>query len=290
MHLPKDFLFSQGSLQDFVDCQRRFQLRYLLRRAWPAVESQPVLESERFRRQGEIFHRMIQQHLIGLPAERLERLIHDEDLHCWWQNYQIFAQDPAGGLGALRKIPLEEQRKILYPELSLSAGLGGSRLMARFDLVVAMPGGRFVIYDWKTSRKRPKEQWLRARLQTRLYPYLLTQAGARLNAGRPVRPEQVEMIYWFAGFPHQPVCFQYSEDQCAADEAYLLDLIAQVRTLQEDQFYMTPVVERSKFCVYRSLCGRGVQAGVWDEGEDGLEPAGAPQFTLDFDQVGEVAF
>ena len=37
--LPPDFHFSQRSLQDYVDCRRRFQLRYLQHLAWPAVEA-----------------------------------------------------------------------------------------------------------------------------------------------------------------------------------------------------------------------------------------------------------
>jgi hypothetical protein len=44
--LPLDFQFSQGSLQDYVDCRRRFQLRYLDQLAWPAVEAEPLLEHE----------------------------------------------------------------------------------------------------------------------------------------------------------------------------------------------------------------------------------------------------
>ena len=46
MTLPPTFQFSQNSLQDYVDCPRRFQLRYLLRQPWPAVESEPLSEYE----------------------------------------------------------------------------------------------------------------------------------------------------------------------------------------------------------------------------------------------------
>ena len=56
MTLPADFQFSQGSLQDYADCPRRFQLGYILRLAWPAVEAEPVLESERRQLQGQAFH------------------------------------------------------------------------------------------------------------------------------------------------------------------------------------------------------------------------------------------
>ncbi|MCP4541151.1 MAG: PD-(D/E)XK nuclease family protein, partial [Chloroflexi bacterium] len=66
MTLPADFQFSQASLQDYVDCPRRFQLRYVLRVAWPAPEAEPVLENERYLQQGAAFHRLVHQHALGL--------------------------------------------------------------------------------------------------------------------------------------------------------------------------------------------------------------------------------
>ncbi len=69
------FSFSQSSLQDYVDCPRRFQLRYIEHLAWPAIETEPLLENERRLREGQqLFHRMVQQHLIGLPVEKLTRM------------------------------------------------------------------------------------------------------------------------------------------------------------------------------------------------------------------------
>ena len=62
MALAADFSFNQSSLQDYLDCQRRFELRYLLRLSWPAVEIEPALENERFLRRGSIFHRLVHQH------------------------------------------------------------------------------------------------------------------------------------------------------------------------------------------------------------------------------------
>ncbi len=89
MGITEDFLFSQGSLQDYVDCRRRFQLRYLRRVSWPAIQVEPALENERHLQRGAAFHRMIQQHLLGVPAERLSALLSDpaygEDLRRWWE-------------------------------------------------------------------------------------------------------------------------------------------------------------------------------------------------------------
>ena len=91
---------------------------------------------------------------------------------------------PAGrvvaGLSRLRR-PTCPQRQ--YPELTLSVPLGDHRLIAKFDLLAIEPGGRAVIVDWKTGQRRQGQSWLAGRLQTRVYRYVLAQAGAHLNDG-----------------------------------------------------------------------------------------------------------
>jgi hypothetical protein len=69
--IPLSFTFSQFSLQDYYDCPRRFQLRYIEQLKWPAVETEPVLENERHQQEGQLFHRMVQQHQIGLSDGKL---------------------------------------------------------------------------------------------------------------------------------------------------------------------------------------------------------------------------
>ncbi len=86
--LPDDFIFSQGSLQDYTECARRFQLRYLQRLAWPAVQVEPALENERLGQMGARFHRMAQQWLSGLPAEKLEPAETEPELAQWWHSFQ----------------------------------------------------------------------------------------------------------------------------------------------------------------------------------------------------------
>ena len=72
MSLPKNFQFSQSSLQDFETCPRRFQLRYLRQLSWPAIESEPIQEAERLAQLGTDFHRLVHQHLVGIDEETLE--------------------------------------------------------------------------------------------------------------------------------------------------------------------------------------------------------------------------
>ena len=79
---------SQSSLQDYQDCPRRFELRYLQRLAYPAIEMEPALENEKHQQEGEYFHRLVQQHLIGIPAEQVGKLANTENLQRWWSNFQ----------------------------------------------------------------------------------------------------------------------------------------------------------------------------------------------------------
>lgn len=282
MPLPPDFHFSQGSLQDFVDCQRRFQLRYLDRIAWPAVEVEPILENERHLEQGALFHLMVQQQLLGVPVARLTAMAQDEDLARWWRNY--LDASPAAREGTH------------YPELTLSAPFGVDglrRLVAKYDLVIVTPDGRASIFDWKTARQRSPALRLAKRLQTRVYPYLLVQAGGDLNNGRPFEPGQIEMIYWFADFPDRPERFVYTATQYAEDAGYLAGLLEQIAALSlgNGVFPLTEVEERCHFCVYRSLCDRGVSAGNIDEiAFDEMEPDGAIEIELDFEQVAEIDY
>jgi CRISPR/Cas system-associated exonuclease Cas4 (RecB family) len=287
MTLPDQFQFSQASLQDYVDCPRRFQLRYVLQLAWPAQEVEPALENELHMQQGAAFHRLVHRYALGIPAEELSRTVHEPDLRRWWHNY--LERGP-------RDLP--EAR---YPEVVLSAPLGNCRLIARYDLVAVDAGRRAVIVDWKTSRKRTKREYLAERLQTKVYPYLLVRAGAHLNDDQPIAPEQVEMIYWFADYPEEPARFGYDTDQYEADEAYLTSIVKKIAGLGDEGFPLTAQEQRCKFCPYRSLCQRGVRAGTLDEAldmaldaaqvlEDEADAGDAFGIDIDFEQIAEVEY
>jgi CRISPR/Cas system-associated exonuclease Cas4 (RecB family) len=281
--LPTNFQFSQASLQDYVDCPRRFQLRYVLQLAWPAQEIEPALENEQHMQQGAAFHRLVHRYALGIPAEDLSRTIQEPDLRRWWHNY-------------LERGP-QELPETRYPEVVLSAPLGDCRLVARYDLVAVDSGRRAVILDWKTSRKRTKREYLAERLQTKVYPYLLVQAGAHLNGDQAIAPEQVEMIYWFADYPEEPARFGYDTAQYEAEEAYLTALVEEIVGLGDEDFPLTVQEQRCKFCPYRSLCRRGVRAGtldeVLDEALDAIiegEADAGDAFDIDFEQIAEVEY
>lgn len=271
MDFPTLFTFSQSSLQDYADCARRFQLRYLERLAWPAIETEPTLENERRQQAGQLFHRMAQQALVGIPLEKLEKLAATSELEKWWQNFST-------------EYPKIARAQKLYPEMTLSAPLGGHRLTAKFDLVAVMDG-KAIIYDWKTYHHRPRNETLSARWQTRVYRWLLAEAGKHLNNGKNFAPEDIEMVYWFTEFPDLPARFVYNARQFERDHNELGKMIADIG--QVENF---PKVDESKtektcrFCAYRSYCARGDRAGDWREAEfiDDALPE------ISFDQIAEI--
>ena len=264
---------SQSSLQDYVDCARRFQLRYLDRLSYPAVEAEPALENEKHQQEGEYFHRLVQQHLIGIPLEQVTRLANTANLQRWWENFQLFSQS------SLTRLTRQ------LPEITLSAPLGNYRLLAKYDLI-AIKNGKAIIYDWKTYRKRPRNEWLAARLQTRVYRALLVNAGAHLNNGQPFEPEQIEMIYWFADFPNEPARFEYTSAQYKQDWDTLTKRADEIASAPS--YPLTDDRQKCAYCSYRSYCERGIRAGEMDEAETEMEAE--ELFDVNFEQIGEIAF
>lgn len=271
MNLPDDFAFTQGSLQDAADCPRRFELRYIKRLRYPAVEAAPALQFERRTRQGARFHKLVQQHLLGLPAETLARSLHDDpELAAWWDTFR------RTGLAGL-----PQQRQA---EITLQTHLAGRRLTAKYDLLALDAGGEAVIVDWKTWCRVPAQSYLESRLQTVLYRYVLAKAGAHLYGG-PIPPEKIRMVYCFVAQGGERLSFDYSAEQLREDESRVRALIERVDGAQ--QFPLTDNESLCRFCTYRSLCERGA-AGPLDllDEDDELEE----DFVLDFDQIAEIEF
>jgi CRISPR/Cas system-associated exonuclease Cas4 (RecB family) len=272
--LPDTFQFSQANLQDYVDCPRRFQLRYLLMQPWPALITEPAVEAEQHMQRGADFHRLAHQHALGLDPLRLAATIDDETLARWWQTY--LARPPAGLPEAFRRA-----------EVVVTAPLAGYRLLAKFDLLAVEPGEQMVIVDWKTSLKRPSRTTLARRLQTRVYRCLAVDAGAEFNGGLGPQPEHVDMVYWFANDGGATERFPYDAPQYAADRYYLAGLIAEIAARDEEIWPLTPDVRQCRFCNYRSLCERGAKPGFLGDLEEDLDPG---QVQIDLEQVIEIEF
>jgi CRISPR/Cas system-associated exonuclease Cas4 (RecB family) len=275
------FQFSQNSLQDYSDCPRRFQLRYLLRQPWPAVQSEPLDEYERLLERGRRFHQLVQRHSLGLSEAELVKTIDDPHLERWWHNYR---ESP----------PPDLPSAVRRAEVTLSAPLGGYRLIARYDLLALQsgPGGvSAVIVDWKTNQRRSSSAFLATRLQTRVYRYVLVEAGTALNAGVSLSPDQVSMVYWFAEYPAQPEILPYDAAQHAADAAYLSDLVTRIAAHAAscaEEWPLTPNERHCRFCTYRSLCDRSVLPGPMVEFD--TDQALDVSLDFEFEEVEEIEY
>ncbi len=279
-----DFSFSQGNLQAYVDCNRRFWLAYIEQLPWPAVEAAPVQQHEQFMRQGQLFHRLVERTEIGLAPEQVAAEV-EPPVADWYAEY--LAHPPANLPTGFIEI-----------EKALSIPLASSRLAARYDKIAVEPDGRAVIVDWKTGRRRPRPATLRQRLQSIVYPFVLVEASAALPWG-PVRPEQVEMVYWFTAEPTEPITFRYDGAQHEASRRLLEGLIGAIRAGQSEADF--PKVEDTEenrrnlcgFCVYRSRCDRGEAAQDFERLDEPADAfGGEPEASLDFSMadVEELAF
>ena len=277
MILPHDFDFTQGNLQDYVDCHYRFYLRYVLRTTWPALVVDDALEFEQRMQSGARFHRLVQQYLLGIPEEQVSTQVDDDpnpDLRTWWQ-------------GFLTTIPpqLDGQR---WVETMLTTNLAGQRLVAKYDLILAGEDGVLRIFDWKTAQKAPRKAWLLERIQTRLYRFSLTEASPALLGGEQATPEQIVMNYWFAPHPQTPVSLPYSRSEYDHDRADLARLVNEICTSEATAFVRTSDTRHCRFCVYRSHCDRGVAAGSLADFDDfDLQPDEMPG-ELAFEEIPEI--
>ncbi len=276
--LPEGFEFNQGVLQDLVECPRRFQLKYVQAQPWPAIEIEPALERETYDQLGRQFHRLLERHYHGVPLDAIEAGLTEHQLQIWWEAFR-------------REPPLNLPEELLLPEVRLATAIGSQRLVCVIDLLAIDPGRRVVIVDWKTGRHRPSREAMAQRLQTRVYPFVVVEAAGQYFGG-PVEPARVSMVYWFSSYPDQPHVFHYDETQHQRTRSDLERLLQEVEhRLASGQWDMTPDERLCSYCVYRSLCGRGIAAGQetdeWSVDIGDVEP---DEGMLRLEDVDEIAY
>jgi hypothetical protein len=271
MPLPIDFRFSQNNLQDFMDCPRRFELKYLLKQDWPALVSEPIQEFERLQYLGLRFHRLVQQHLAGIPIDALERSVDNPDLNRWWKNYQIFIDQF-----------IKSRRLVEYPQIIHFCNF---RLLAIYDLLVFEESGNAIILDWKTTQHRTSASFLEKKLQSQIYPYVLSAANKEVCS-----PDNIQMVYWFPEFPDESEVSNYSTDQYLRTEDLLKGMIEDVSKRKYGDFPLTDDDRKCKYCVYRSLCDRGLTAGDIARIDEGNGVDSNKSDEIDFNEIEEIEF
>jgi hypothetical protein len=278
MSINPDFVFSANSLQDYVDCPRRFELKYLLKRDWPAEESEPVLEWEHELQLGTRFHQLVYQYLSGLPEEALLASSNDSDVESGFRNFLAFYS--------------QQKFSRVFPEFRVRVPLGDYQAVAVYDLLALTPEDHLVILDWKTSRKIPRREWISERMQTVLYPFAALESAGNFLPEVAFTAESIQMTYVYVCHAvDNTLSFSYNAAQHTTNHAYLEKLVAEIAALELGAFRLTDEKRRCKFCVYRSLCERGENAGSL------LELEAEPELDLDallggldFDAQDEIAF
>jgi CRISPR/Cas system-associated exonuclease Cas4 (RecB family) len=242
-----DVRLSATSIRDYLDCPRRFQLRYILEQPWPAAENEPLLEYERSRERGIQFHQLLERYYLGVDARTLSDMIADPIVRGWWQIHQN--QSPVDKAASKR----------ILPEKMFQARLDDHTLTAFLDLVVIGQDDSVTIIDWKTTQREPDpDEWSKS-IQTLVYLYVVGEKIAALQ-GHAIPLTQIKMLYWFVEYPDEPLWINYSDVQHEQAKNKLRDLLRSLR--DETEWPKTSDLKKCKFCVYRSLCDRGIRAEI----------------------------
>ncbi|MCD6356056.1 MAG: PD-(D/E)XK nuclease family protein [Anaerolineaceae bacterium] len=264
--------FSANSLQDYSDCQRRYELKYLLNQSWPAVPSEPVLEIEENIKKGNRFHFLVHQFFLGVPIKTLLKSIEDENISSWFNHFLSFQ----ASINA----------KQVFSEFSLTAKIGENALFSVYDMIFLDKNGNLGIIDWKTSHYLPTKATLGKRIQTILYPYILYNSAPELLKIDDFPAEKIFMRYWYPAYPHKVFIFPYNQELHAASHKFLQDLIEEIKLKNSGDFKFTNNTHKCKYCPYRSLCDRGNVAANLGENESiNLDES---DLDFDFDQLPEI--
>lgn len=234
--------FSQNSLEIFSKCRLRFKKRYVDGLWWHSGEAK-----DSHAEKGRLFHLMAYRYFMGLDDS-----IDNEEIRIWQER--------------LKKYISISPKNSYYPEYELRLSDNDIKLQAKYDLVAIDSQNRAVIYDWKVQDKPIKPKTAETAFQTRVYRYLLAKAGDIIN-GKPIKPEDITMIYWQANHPETPVVIGYSEEMFNQDEEFLKEEIKKILSCRFDAKGLKTADEKAcKFCEFCSICN-----GFDSEEEAGTE-------------------
>lgn len=255
------FIFSAHSIQDFLKCPRRFELKYILNQAWPAPISEPVLEFENKMKLGTDFHHLVHQYLSGIDAEKLKQLSLSQELNYWFVNFLKFFTN--------------HKFNYFFSEISITLPFQESIIKAVIDFVGVNEKGQLIIAEWKTSEFLPKREMISNTVQSILYPFMIYVCRNNIFPDINIDHEDIKMVYWFPNHPEKLIALNYSREKHDLNRRYLADVINRIQNTQSGSFNKTENLKSCSYCEFRSLCERGIKPGYYDtENPD-----------LDFDQL-----
>lgn len=268
---------NQTSLQDFIDCPRRFELGFLNDTHWPAAHSSPLARYERLTEMGTQFHQLCQQLFIGIEPNLITSSISDPELLRLWQSFLPYGQTLQS-----YTIASEQILRIPYRE---------HYLLAKYDLIVQLSSKEYLIIDWKTSTKKPSRTALANRVQTYLYPFIFQQAGNELFNVGDILPGMIKMQYWYPLADVHEEFFPYSDGLHQDSSMTITDLIGQIEDIvsSSKQFPLTADHSQCKYCIFRSFCERGSETNQIQPGAD-LDSEDLSNVHFDFDLIKEIEY
>jgi len=268
---------NQSSLQDYLDCPRRFQLKVIEGLSWPAAYSEPIEVFEKSTRIGNRFHLICQQFFSGVDPVLIENSLSDPVLQEMWDNFLPYGES------------LLQYR--LYPEPLLSISFLEHKLIAKYDLIVEVNPKQYLIIDWKTTANKPPRSKLGKRLQTHLYPFIFSQSGNDLFLDNSISPAFIEMRYWYPLSSEHEEIFPYSDEKNAKVKTDLEQILSKIITSisERTKFHLTDDKSSCQYCVFRSLCNRGSTAGSFEKYPP-IEHEDLTYVQFDIDQVSEINY
>lgn len=274
---PLSLDLNQSSLQDFLDCPRRFELSALQELHWPAAHSAPLAKFEGLTELGSNFHHLCHQFFLGIDADLISSSLASQEIQQLWKSFLPFGK-------SLLPYPR-------YFEQILRIPFKNHFLVGKFDLIVQRAADDFLIIDWKTASNKPSRTVLANRVQTFLYPLIFQKAGGDLFGSREISPAEITMQYWYPLSSDPEEVFPYSETVHQEVLGKLSDHFAEIEKLIEsDQtFPLTDDHERCTFCIYRSYCERGHQLRPVPPGAD-LEGEDLSNVHFDLEIIKEIEF
>ena len=227
---------TQTQISAFESCRFFYYLKYVRQLVWPvSVPAQQNLQ------EGNNFHLLVRQLILGFPPETLLFPTADEKLRRWISIWQ-------------REKPLGPYQKIMA-EKEASANYADVLWLGKFD-ALTVNGDRLTVFDWKTGSAVPDAAKYRTAPQTRLYCFLARSCAPRLlGSGIGDFPaENIEMVYWFPEHPDHTLRFSYSDEDAQRDLTYLRTRAREMSADDASGFPRTSNLRRCGSCEYRSYC------------------------------------
>lgn len=242
--LPAGFQYTQSKLQDFMDCPRRFQLKYLEGQRWPAPVTIPQEKFEAAMQRGQRIHQMIERHQSGVSLPILKKsIVGDDNLERWLSRYEQLYHD----------LSIFDTS---MTETVLSMNLNGYQILAKFDWL-GVRDSRLVAIDWKTG-KLPSAEQLKRRMQTVVYLLVLYRAGGALFN----RMIDEFILRYVSLETREERIFTVTAASVAEFEQQILSVIEGINS---SSFNKVESERPCLYCVYRGLCGRGTTPDFDDD-------------------------